>query len=374
MSQAIQNKPKTLNLLQLFRGLAAIAVALFHVDQLTNERFNAVFVFDIFKFGWSGVDYFLVLSGFIIIYTQHRNLFQRSFSKFKSFLLKRFIRIYPIYWIATLGILGFLLLVPGFKNNTPLNVGLIVHSFLLFPYREAPILNVGWTLVLIVFFYLVFSLNYVLPRRLYFAAIAVILLGSASQFVSALAISPSEYPLLGLVFNSLNLEFLFGCIAAYFVLNYSLRYRKTIFFLGLISLLLFSFFQTYGIINEVNVINISGINFNINRTVFSGIPCLFLVMGAASIDIQQGVKIHKILRYFGDASYSIYLIHSPIISALVQLSLRLKINEMINNYFILGSFIAIASVGLSCIFYNLIEQPLTTYLRKQLVPKKTLPA
>ena len=374
MQQQMNNKPKTLNLLQLFRGLAAIAVALFHVDQLTNEKFNAIYFFDIFKFGWSGVDYFLVLSGFIIIYTQHKNLLQRSFTRFKSFLLKRFVRIYPIYWLATLGILLFLLLIPGFKNNTPLTLSSTIQSFLLFPQQQAPILNVGWTLILILFFYLIFSLNYILPRRLYLFIIAIVLLGSTSQFISAFAISPAEYPRLGLVFNSLNLEFLFGCIAAYLVLNYSLHYRKTIFFLGLGSLLLFSYLQTYGVINEVNIINLFGIDFTINRTIFSGIPCFFLVMGAASIDIKNGVEIPKIFTYLGDASYSIYLIHSPVISALVQLCLKLKLNEAINNYFILGSLIAIISIGFSCIFYNLIEKPLTKYLRKQLIPRKTSPS
>jgi exopolysaccharide production protein ExoZ len=372
MQQQTNSRPKTLNLLQLFRGLAAIAVTLFHLDFLINERFGDRFLFDIFQFGWTGVDYFLVLSGFIIIYTQHHHLLKYSPERFKGFLLKRFVRIYPIYWIVTLGILSFFIIVPGLKNNAPITLSTIVKSFLLFPPSET-ILNVGWTLTFIFFFYLIFSLNYILPRRLFFAVVGIILIGSTTQFLSIFAVSMAENAWIALFFNSLYFEFVFGCIAAYFVLKYSLRHRKTIFFIGLGLLLLFSFLQTYEVISEVNVLTVLGIDFNINRVIFSGIPCLFLVMGAASIDINEGVKVPEFLIYLGNASYSIYLVHSPVISALIQLISKYKISEVINNSLILGLFIAIISLGSSCIFYSLIEKPFTQYLRKQLIQRKASP-
>ncbi|MGK7926799.1 MAG: acyltransferase family protein [Spirulina sp.] len=373
MKPESKNQHKTLNLLQLFRGLAAIAVALFHVDQLTNAKLNAVFCFDIFKFGWSGVDYFLVLSGFIIIYTQHHNLLQRSPKRFKEFLLKRGIRIYPIYWIITLGVVFFFILIPGFKSSYPVTLGVLIESLLLFP-PSAAILNVSWTLTFIVFFYVIFSLNYILSRRVFFTVVGIIIIGSTTQFLSVFAVSMSEKPWISLFFNSLHFEFIFGCIAAYCVLKHSLRYRKTIFCTGVGLLLFFSFSQTYGLIHEVNVISLLGVEFNINRVIFAGIPCLFLVMGAASLDIHESVKIPKFLIYLGNASYSIYLIHNPVISALMQLSAKLKLLDILNNTFILGWLIAIIAVGLSCIFYSLVEKPLTHYLRKQLIQKQVSPA
>ncbi|MEA5468574.1 acyltransferase [Spirulina sp. 06S082] len=370
MQKKIEYEAKQLNLIQLFRGLAAIAVVLYHVDLCSYEQLNKSFFFDIFEFGLSGVDYFFVLSGFVIIYTQHRSFLQQSFKKFKLFLLKRLIRIIPIYWFINLCILLVLVVFPMLEAPNPITLGFTIRSFLLIPQNLPPINNVAWTLTLILFFYFVFSLNYILPRRFYFAIVAMIIFASATQFISAFFISPTEYPRWKLIFNSLNLEFVFGCIAAYIVLNYSLKYRKIIFFLGLISFLFFGFAQAYNLIDEVNIIKIWGIDLMIDRTIFLGIPCLFLVMGAALIDIQEGVNIPNVLLYLGDASYSIYLAHSPLVYGLFQLSSLFKLNRTIGNSDILGWLIAIAAIAISCIFYNLIEKPLTSYLRKQLIPQR----
>lgn len=363
-------RTKQLNLIQLFRGLAAIAVVLFHIDLSSKETFNTSFFFGIFEFGLSGVDYFFVLSGFIIIYTQHRDFFKQSFTKFKLFLLKRFIRIFPIHWFITLNILLVLFLFPWIEPPNPINLGFTIRSLLLIPQSLPPINNVAWTLTLIVFFYFVFSLNYILPRRLYFTIVAMIIFASATQFINTFVISEIEYPRWKLIFNSLNLEFVFGCIAAYIVLNYSLKYRKTIFFLGLISFLLFGFALAYNFIDEVNIVNIWGVDLAMDRTIFFGIPCLFLVMGAASIDIQEGVNVPKVFIYLGNASYSIYLAHSPLIYGFFQVSSQFKLNTRLGNTDVLGWSVAIVAIAISCIFYNLIEKPLTRYLRKQLIPQK----
>ncbi len=363
-------RARQLNLIQLSRALAAIAVVLFHIDLCSNEILNTPFFFGVFKFGLSGVDYFFVLSGFIIVYTQHQDFLKQSFTKFRLFLLRRFIRILPIHWLITLSIILVLLLFPWIEPPNPINLGFAIRSFLLIPQSLPPINNVAWTLTLIVFFYFVFSLNYVLPRRWYFVIVAFIIGASATQFIGAFVISPIEYPRWKLIFNSLNLEFLFGCIAAYIVLNYSLKYRKTIFFLGLAFFLLLAFAQTYKFIDEVNIISVGGIDLAIDRTIFFGIPCLFLVMGAASIDIQEGINVPKPLIYLGNASYSIYLAHSPLVYGFSQVSSQFNLNTILGNSDILGWFIAIAAIAISCIFYNLIEKPLTSYLRKQLIPSK----
>ena len=59
---------KKLNLLQVYRGIAAILVVLFHLNEMSIERLKQVTFFNLFQAGWSGVDYFFVLSGFIMVY------------------------------------------------------------------------------------------------------------------------------------------------------------------------------------------------------------------------------------------------------------------------------------------------------------------
>jgi len=66
---------KKLNLLQVYRGIAAVLVIMFHLNQRSGERLNQVTFFNLFQAGWSGVDYFFVLSGFIMVYV-HRSAIQ----------------------------------------------------------------------------------------------------------------------------------------------------------------------------------------------------------------------------------------------------------------------------------------------------------
>ena len=88
--------------------------------------------------GWNVVDFFFVLSGFIITYIHLRDLRQRT--NLGSFLLKRFNRIYPVFWIV--GFLYFSLAVL-IKQNTLADLFSpgIIKSFLLIK-TEKPVVGV----------------------------------------------------------------------------------------------------------------------------------------------------------------------------------------------------------------------------------------
>ena len=93
--EAVSNRK--LALIQLFRGLASIVVLLYHSSTLYATNLNYAILDNTFKFGKAGVDFFFVLSG-LIIYTVHKKDvgIKRNFVYFIS---KRFIRIYPLYWL-----------------------------------------------------------------------------------------------------------------------------------------------------------------------------------------------------------------------------------------------------------------------------------
>jgi len=132
---------KKLNLLQVYRGIAAVLVVMFNLNDMSAQRLNQVTFFNLFQAGWSGVDYFFVLSGFIMVYV-HRSASGKK-KQLKSFLVKRAVRIYPIYWIITLIVLCFFLVITGFANNKDLTLGKVIVSLLLIPQNDKPILDVG---------------------------------------------------------------------------------------------------------------------------------------------------------------------------------------------------------------------------------------
>lgn len=81
--------------LDALRGLAALGVVLFHYTYKYEQIFNdGVMNKYIFNYGFLGVQLFFIISGFVIFMT---------ISKVKSgkeFVLKRFFRLYPVFWIC----------------------------------------------------------------------------------------------------------------------------------------------------------------------------------------------------------------------------------------------------------------------------------
>ena len=87
----MQPKPaagKRMAELDALRGLAALGVVLFHFTLDHPEASRA------FAWGATGVDLFFMISGFVILLTLERT------RDWKEFLVGRFSRLYPAYWVC----------------------------------------------------------------------------------------------------------------------------------------------------------------------------------------------------------------------------------------------------------------------------------
>src|SRR6185312_15706531 len=132
-----------------------------------------------------------------------------------AFLLRRVIRIVPLYWAATT-----VVLVVGLALPTLLNAGIggpahVVASYLFVPSPRAPgqiepVLSLGWTLNFEMFFYVTFALVLLLPLERGLLALAALL--GALMLVGALA-HPTD-PRLQTWTHPLLAEFLAGVAIA----------------------------------------------------------------------------------------------------------------------------------------------------------------
>jgi exopolysaccharide production protein ExoZ len=140
--------------LQVLRGLAALAVVLYHTAFTFNGGHHTDF---------QAVSVFFVISGFIMTYITRPDS--------EQFLQQRLVRIVPLYWLCTLSMVAAVwLLKDSGRTWTDAGIGNVLKSLLFIPYLDAhgeiqPILPVGWTLNLEMFFYVLFAIALVISRR-----------------------------------------------------------------------------------------------------------------------------------------------------------------------------------------------------------------
>jgi len=152
-----------INLIQVLRGFASLLVVLYHLTANTQQILQKEFCFNFFSFGWSGVDIFFVLSGFIITYTSRKGIGQRD--RLISFLRRRAIRIFPTFWIITGLFLLFQVILPSFyKTHYSFDLANLLSTFFLLP-GHTMVNGVSWTLSYEIFFYFLFSFAFIIPKK-----------------------------------------------------------------------------------------------------------------------------------------------------------------------------------------------------------------
>jgi peptidoglycan/LPS O-acetylase OafA/YrhL len=181
------------------RGLAILAVLLFHfVAQMTPTNAGERIVTAVFNYGSLGVDLFFVLSGFLITGILYDSRDEPSY--FKSFYMRRVLRIFPLYYAVLAVVFLVVPLVPALRATGfadlrrhqawawlyGINVYLSIQGDWVLSYIEH-----FWSLAVEEHFYFVWPLVVWLlaprPRLLLRVALAVAALSFGARLVAALA-------------------------------------------------------------------------------------------------------------------------------------------------------------------------------------------
>ena len=195
--------------IELLRGLAALSVAVAHSDSLIGGNPDLPFGrwHSYAMPGTAGVEFFFVLSGFVMAVAHRQDLAQGG--RIGRFLWRRFCRIYPLYWF----VLAFPLW--RFWGAPLLTPDAILAWLSLLPIRQDNLLVVAWTLRQEVTFYLMLALCLIphIGRWILWAWIAVT---TVWWFVlPAPPTPPAGALVLSHVLSIFNFEFFAGLLAGW---------------------------------------------------------------------------------------------------------------------------------------------------------------
>ncbi len=294
--------PSTLLGIQAARGIAALLVVLYHAERALAlpQYIGHPPLAGITRFGHAGVDFFFVLSGFVIFYVHRADLGQpgRKTSRVPSALpryaIRRAARIYPPYWAIT-GILLILGVAAHGPSSVPGPLPLL-QSLLLLPGDHELVLGVAWTLVHEMTFYVLFALA-ILDKRL--AAAAVLIYATLGWAM----LPPWAEPLRCWGATWYDALFPIGIGAAWITLHIPVPRPRTLALLGAAAFLLMGLAENAGLLPAVGP---SG------RLAY-GLASAAIVIGIAQAERAGRLPVAAAFTALGAASYSIYLVHSPLL-------------------------------------------------------------
>jgi exopolysaccharide production protein ExoZ len=337
----------TSTIVQAGRGIAAMAVVFYHASSMyALPKYGGVDVWGGWgRLGLHGVDFFFVLSGFII-YTAHKNDIGRP-ENLKRYTLKRLIRIYPVYWIF---LTGFLLLAAaglGTADVAASPIDLLSSYSLIRLSPEKPPLWVAWTLFHEVIFYAMFAVL-IYSRRL-----GVALLAAWLFLILAMhsAQGPDRPTFLTVFYDGFNLEFFFGIAVALLVGKLTRKMSAALMVAGLALLVV------VGVVDHA-----TGIGEGMRMyTVAYGLSCAVLLAGAVGLEMTGFWRSRGVMQMVGAATFSLYLAHSMVLSILYRFGAKAFPPGSPLAPVIVGGIAVVVGASL----YWIVEKPVLKFFNKR---------
>jgi len=297
--------------LDYLRGLCAISIMLHHYLAWTTNFESARYTT---RIGLYGVSLFYILSG-LTLYLVYKNKFKFNIQSISSFFIKRIFRIFPLLWLVTF--VAIILKGNNVYVDWFLNFSGLFGFFSWAGGIATGVWSIGNELVFYAFF--PFLLFFAVKNRNLFILTGLLILAIYLYF--AFSILPKNTSLNWKDYvNPLNQLFLFygGIAIGLFFEKIKLNNYYLLIIL-LISILLFVFYPISG----DRLIFAS----SYNRLIFT-LLCLSICFCFFKIDWSLPRFLEYPLAKFGEATYSIYLIH-PIIWEIVGLKLNNSFFKMI---------------------------------------------
>jgi len=347
----MQTNPKTASVgaqdkllgIECARGIAASMVVFYHAARHVMADVGFLPMGNIWQFGHAGVDFFFVLSGFIIFFVHGKDLGRPS--GIGHYVERRFTRIYPLYWFAVAIVLGLAYLSP---RLTMPSLGFVMQSLTLLPHAGDTLVGVAWTLQHEVLFYFLFAIA-ILNARL---GAAVFVFWLMLIFLNGYNATLFSGPLASRALSMFNVEFFFGMLAAYVVRKNKLPMAQWLLVCGAMSFLGFAAAEYWGALDGYGPLA---------RWAY-GLSSMVMVLGLGS-GAKLGGGRSSFLVVLGSASYSIYLLHVFAIGVIYKLILMLGLPAFLPTWAVFLTLVA-GVILTTVLLSRLVEYPLMKLTRR----------
>jgi exopolysaccharide production protein ExoZ len=344
--------------IQVLRAVAAYLVVFVHLSELLPETAMTTFLHNK---GYSGVDLFFVISGFIMVYTTSRTKISAG-----QFLLNRIKRIVPLYYFVTFFVFGIAISFPFILQNTSADSYALLKSLAFVPFEKSPgriypLYYLGWTLNYEMFFYLIFALSLSLWYELRVKLCAAMILGLV---LFGLYIRDSNNVILYFYSQPIMLDFSLGMVLALFRDQISAAMHR-IPALPWLTLA----FSIIALLTVPSFLSIAPSPYAPPTNTFAtfGIPAALIVMTAIGFDdVRSRGQPWQCFQEIGNASYSIYLTHFFIVGALIGFANHLHLSPVPRTMLALIAVPLIAIFGI-CL-YRFFERPIMSILTRRISP------
>jgi len=331
----------------MLRACAATLVFLLHFLPHYQAMNGSIELFKaISAWGFTGVDVFFVISGFVIAHTSINK--PKNKQSFLTFIKHRLSRIYLGYWPFLLLASVLIYLYQPTKFNS---LDIVNSIFLTTSNINQLILPVSWTLSYELMFYVIFSSVFFL-RLKYFSLvlISITCLVLLNGYYHP-TIDPSNITNhMDFIFSPALLEFFFGVLV--YVYRKQLKQNKFIYIGGVCGLL----FCTFGVYFDAKL--------GLFRTFTFGISAMSFLVTALALEASKKAVAGKLFISNGNASYTLYLCHLLWIQLFFVSGVRDFLSNQPQVIIELGSLCFILMVLLfSHLFYLFIEAPLYKTVR-----------
>jgi peptidoglycan/LPS O-acetylase OafA/YrhL len=308
------------------------------------KAFGSVPFADVFAFGHTGVDFFFVLSGFIICHIHAADIGRPA--ALGRYFQRRFARIYPFYWV----VVGVCLLLVLVRHHPPTLMDLVT-SVLLAPLPGDLLVPVAWSLQHEVVFYAFFGML-IIHRNFGFA-----LLGAWLALIAYGFFAIDNAPTSGVMITVFDAEFFLGMFAAYLLRRVAVPYPRTLLWLGMAA------FFGLGAAEDLHFVRPLASPTHLGY----GIAAMVIVLGVVGAERQGKLRAPRLLTVLGNASYALYLTHLLTVGAIWQVLLATGLAQTLPTWTQFVMFVA-GAVAVGVAASRTVELPVTAFTRRLLAP------